>query len=204
MLLYYITDRHSLDRDVVDTVAEALVAGVDLIQIREKDLSPRELFVLAQRVKELPNPGGSRILLNERLDIAVAAGLDGVHLPSSHLPIRELRETAGRPITVGVSCHSDAEVRAANDEGADLIAFSPVFAPLSKSSHIQPHGLAALESICATSSAPVFALGGVTANRIHDCLEAGAAGVAGISLFQSSHELTTLVSNIRDKPLSSP
>ncbi len=204
MLLYYITDRHSLNRDLLDAVAEALMAGVDLIQIREKDLSPRELFVLSRRVKELPNPVGSRILLNERLDIALAAGLDGVHLPASHLPIRELRIAAGRSITVGVSCHSEAEVRAANDEEVDLIAFSPVFAPLSKSSQFQPHGLVVLESICATSSTPVFALGGVTANRIHDCLEAGAAGVAGISLFQSSRELTTLVSNLRDKPLSSP
>jgi thiamine-phosphate pyrophosphorylase len=197
VLLYYITDRHTSPSPPLEVIADALLAGVDLIQLREKDLAPRDLFALACQVKALPNPSGTRILVNERLDIALAAGLDGVHLPGSHMPVPDLRRAAGRPITVAVSCHSAADVATANEDGADLLVFAPVFAPLSKGSHAAPCGLAALEAACAAAPTPVLALGGITSANIPSCIQAGAAGVAGISLFQSAQQVDTLVAEIR-------
>jgi len=204
MQLYYITDRLSLDRDLIDVVAEALEAGVDFIQIREKDLAPRDLYDLAVRIKNLANPHGTRILVNERLDIALAAGLDGVHLPAFHAPIRALRAAANRPVTIGVSCHTNQEVADADGASAELVVYAPIFTPASKPALTQPAGLSTLAAVCAAFRVPVFALGGVTEERVRPCLLAGAAGVAGISLFQSATSLRPLVTRLRGGLLPTP
>jgi thiamine-phosphate pyrophosphorylase len=159
--------------------------GADWIQIREKDLSARDLFELTRRVLAQPNPRAVKILVNTRIDVALAAGASGAHLPSNSPAPLAWRAVTPPGFLLGVSCHSPEEVRAAAAEGADYVFFGPVFAPLSKPAQSPPVELAGLA--CAAAAAgeiPVLALGGITHANAAACIEAGAAGVAGISLYQ--------------------
>lgn len=204
MLLYYITDRKQFPGDetacrraLLAKIAEAAASGVDFIQLREKDLSGRELESLAQAAVRMvrdsvpPNQQTqqTRLLINSRVDVAIACGADGVHLRSDDIAIKDVREIwkwAGNaseslPL-VSVSCHTNAEVARAASDGADFVAFAPVFEKqdMPQSS---PAGLQALQETC-RHNIPVLALGGVTVGNARSCIEAGAAGVAGIRLFQ--------------------
>jgi thiamine-phosphate pyrophosphorylase len=165
----------------LDVIAHNLAAGVDWIQIREKDLSTRALFELVTAAMKLPNPHASKIIVNTRADVAIAAGAAGVHLPSGS-PAARFWKRPG--FLIGISCHSLEEVRQAEAEGADYAVFGPIFAPLSKSSVLEPRGLEGLAQAAAAVRIPVLALGGVTHENSAACVSAGAAGVAGISLFQ--------------------
>jgi thiamine-phosphate pyrophosphorylase len=188
----------------MDAIARNLAAGVEMIQIREKDLTARELFLLVCDALALPNPHGTRIVVNTRTDVALAAGAAGVHLPagSASLVRRTSRSAAGLrasqaartpsadqqvrpPFLIGVSCHTVDEVRAAESEGASYVVFGPVFAPISKSSGLPPRGLEQLAQAVQAVRIPVLALGGVTRENAAACVQAGAAGIAGISLFQN-------------------
>jgi len=165
----------------LDVVARNLAVGVEWIQIRDKDLSARALFDLVTAAMKLPNPRGSKIIVNTRADVAIAAGAAGVHLPSGSPAARFWRQPG---FLIGVSCHHLEEVRQAQAEGADYAVFGPVFTPLSKSSVLEPRGLEGLAQAAAAVRIPVLALGGVTAENTAACIAAGAAGIAGISLFQ--------------------
>jgi thiamine-phosphate pyrophosphorylase len=198
-LLYYITDRSQFRGDekarrhaLLAKVAEAARAGVDYIQLREKDLSTRELETLAREVVELvgENSSSTRLLINSRTDVALAAGADGVHLRADDVSPREVRQvlevSAHRPLTtdrflVAASCHSAADVVHAESEAADFAVFAPVF----EKKDTQPTGLAALREVC-RAKIPVLALGGVTRENAASCLNAGAAGIAVIRLFQEN------------------
>ncbi len=180
MIRCYITDRHTLPRgeSLMEAISRNIAAGVDWIQLREKDLPTRELFELARTVT------GAKILVNSRVDVALAAGAAGAHLPSHSPPPRLWRTITPPGFLIGVSCHSVEEVRTAEEEGADYALFGPVFPPLSKSSDLPARGLEALARAASAVRIPVLALGGVTPVNASSCVAAGAAGIAGISIFQ--------------------
>jgi thiamine-phosphate pyrophosphorylase len=217
-LLYYITDRTAFPGDesarcrrLLEKIAEAARAGVDYIQLREKDLSTRELEALARAAVEvadqLRTENGERktaLLINSRTDVALAAHADGVHLRSGDISPEQVREiwsrSRGRDTAVrqtpiiGVSCHSPAEVgRAA--AAATFAVFAPVFEK-KDARMARPTGLAQLKEAC-NANIPVLALGGVTVSNALSCLQAGAAGIAAIRLFQETH-VASVVDRLRN------
>ncbi len=180
MIRYYITDRRRVP-DLRAHIAKIVEAGTaDWIQIREKDLPAKELYALTSDVVQLARPAGIRVLVNERSDIAIAAGADGVHLPSHAVSAAVLPR---RMPLIGVSCHNQAELARAQREGASFAVLGPVFAPRSKSSDLPPLGLPEFQHLVRSATIPVLALGGITHANIAECMAAGASGVAGISLF---------------------
>lgn len=178
MKRYYITDRKAVGgfRPLLEVIRDQMHLGVDYIQIREKDLSARELFeftlaVLEARGSEVRKHLPAKVLINSRADIALATGADGVHLPST-APHQTLPK-----LVVARSCHTLEEVRRSS---ADFVTFGPIFESPGKGT---PVGVDALKTACRFGK-PVFALGGVNWDNAGDCMHAGAEGIAGIRLFQ--------------------
>ena len=186
MIRCYITDRRSLrGESLLDAIARNLRDGITWIQIREKDLAARDLFDLVMAAKELPNPHGTKFIVNARVDIALAAGADGVHFPSGSPEPRRWRGIVPNGFLLGASCHSFAELAAAQTEGATYAVFGPIFTPLSKISATAPQGIDGLARASQYVTIPVLALGGITKGNAESCIAAGARGIAGITLFQS-------------------
>jgi len=221
MIFYYITDRRQFPGTpaeqrarVLAKIAEASRAGVDLIQLREKDLPARELESLAKEAVRVvrENAGGkrTRLLINSRVDVAIAAEADGVHLRADDIAASEARvvfSKAGvhKPV-IGVSCHSVSEVRLAESHGADFAVFGPVF----EKSGVPGQGLASLRAACGKVPArgveaavpagqmPVLALGGVNRDNAAACREACAAGVAAIRLFQED-DIASVIGHLKTR-----
>lgn len=164
--------------DSLAVAARAAAAGVDMIQIRAKQLPSHALADLVRSAVALP---GSRILVNTRIDVALACGAAGVHLPAGSIAPAAARRITPPGFLIGVSCHTLAELQAAQSEGADFAVFGPVFRSITKD--VTPIGLDVLRQAAAAVHLPVYALGGVTAENAPLCIQAGAAGIAGISLF---------------------
>lgn len=196
--LCYITDRRSLHSESLPSfIAKALDAGIGMIQIREKDLPVRDLCDLAAAALERACPTPCRVLVNDRLDVALALGAAGVHLASDSLPPAAARRIAPPGFMVGVSCHSVEQARAAEAGGADYVLLGPVFDTPSKCAFGPPLGLDKLAETARALRIPVLALGGVTPDRVAECLHAGARGVAGIRLFQEAPSLKARVEELR-------
>lgn len=175
----YITDRQTT-ADIFQSIARAADQGVEFIQLREKDLPPREYLTLTVRVLQILKHSPVKLLVNSRPDIALAAGAHGVHLPADSIPPRLWRPILPPGFIISVSCHSLSEIR--DTEGADFALFGPVFQTPGKG---PATGLAMLAAATAASKIPVFALGGVTPENAQSCVDAGAAGVAAIRAFQA-------------------
>jgi thiamine-phosphate pyrophosphorylase len=171
-------------------------AGIGAVQIREKDLEDGALYDLTRLARETLPPA-TRVLVNGRLDVALAAGADGAHLPADGLPAAPLRARFGPGLLLGRSTHSTEEVERARDEGMDYVVFGPVYATPGKG---EPTGIAALAGAAraAGPGVPVFALGGVTLGRFGETAAAGAAGVAGIRLFQDAAGLSSVARAARE------
>lgn len=203
-IVCYVTDGRALpisDREhfLSGHMRRALTAGADWIQIREKDIcSGRLLALVRESVRTASAISSSRILVNDRLDVALAAGAAGVHLGSESLPaeptVRWCRTgVAPKGFLVGVSCHSLEEIRAAERAGADYVVFGPVFDTPSKRIFGSPQGLARLSDVCRSASLPVIAIGGVNGSNALDCIRAGAKGIAAIRPFQDGNDAAAIM-----------
>ena len=220
MLLYYITDRTQFPGDepfrrsrLLEKIAEAARSSVDYIQLRQKDLPARQLESLAREAMDVLRDAATarsetgsqkletRLLINSRTDIALVVGADGVHLRADDISPSEVQKIwnqcgrgRGAHAVIGVSCHSPAEVARAASQAADFAVFAPVFEK-KHASDACPTSLDALRQAC-LEKIPVLALGGVTLENARSCLEAGAAGIAGIRLFQKN-EIGKVVEALR-------
>ena len=215
-ILCYVTDRRGLcaseSRDaqlaLLSKIDAAASAGVDWIQIREKDLSGRDCGSLTREALQLAaksshhKPSSTRIIVNDRLDVALLERAGGVHLGENSLPLAEARQLANSRIqdsdfVIGVSCHSLETARTAASDGADYLFFGPVFATPSKAAFGAPQGVERLAEVCRAVSIPVLAIGGNTLANASSCFAAGASGIAAIRLFQDVADMCELVESLR-------
>jgi thiamine-phosphate pyrophosphorylase len=181
--LYLITDRHQVPagRSLFATIEAALHGGVRAVQLREKDLSAAELLPLATELRDLTRRHDARLLINDRIDVALAVDADGVHLGGHSLPVATARRLLGPHRLIGVSTHDSDEIVAASAGGADFVTFGPVYATPSKLPFGLPLGPAALRLACHDSPVPVFALGGIQTHHLAELHAAGCAGIAVIA-----------------------
>jgi len=201
--LCYITDRRGLEpRPLLPRILAAIEAGVDLVQIREKDLPARELVELAGAAVAAAAGTGVRVVVNDRLDIALAVGAHGVHLGVRSIPPKAARAVVDKLslpglFLVGVSCHSLEQALAAEIAGADYILLGPIFPTPSKLAYGPPLGVEKLRDVTASVKVPVLALGGIGVEQVKSCLAAGAAGIAGVRVFQEPAALVARVRELR-------
>jgi len=180
--VYLITDRRQAPRDdIMQVVAGALDGGIRAVQLREKDLPGKELYRLADRMRKLTAGYGARLLVNDRVDVAMAVGADGVHLGGSSIPASVARRLLGEGALIGCSTHNARELREAVEQGADFATFGPVYPTPSKAAYGPPVGVIALAKACRETAIPVFALGGVKKENAGEAIGAGAFGIALIS-----------------------
>lgn len=210
MKLCYVTDRKGLSVSpesqcgvLLEKIETAARAGVDWIQIREKDLPGRALAALVREALKRV-PAGCRILVNDRLDVAYALQADGVHLGEESLPVREARRLVrerrpARDFLVGASTHSVEAAFSAEKAEADYVFFGPVYSTPSKARYGPPQGIDRLTVVCRTLSAPVLAIGGIAVHNAQTCREAGAAGIAAIRLFQDAGDVAGVVKALREE-----
>jgi thiamine-phosphate pyrophosphorylase len=185
--VYLVTDRQRTGgRDLEGIVEAALRGGVRAVQLRERDLSTRDLLVLANRLRALTAERGALLLVNDRIDVALACAADGVHLPASSFAVRDARALLGPGRLIGVSTHRPDEVATAAEGGADFAVFGPVHDTPSKRAHGPPLGLAALRRAAAAAAIPVYAIGGIDAPCAAEARRRGAAGGAGVRAILSA------------------
>jgi len=220
-LLCYVTDRRTLPVAAPSEILPSLshkiqqiaLAGVDFVQIREKDLSAREVALATREALRITasgvrDQGGPRILVNDRLDVALAEGASGVHLAENSVSVQEAKRlvlqhacvhSGRKEFLIGVSCHSLEAAQNAADSGADYIFFGPIFATPSKATYGAPQGLERLAEVCGNVPIPVFAIGGISVDNAHSCIQAGAAGLAAIRLFQDAPDVKAIVAALKHR-----
>jgi thiamine-phosphate pyrophosphorylase len=185
--LYLVTDRNQTGgRDLLWVLEQALDGGVKAIQLREKDLSGRDLFSLAEKVCQLCQAYNAALFINDRIDVALAVDAAGVQLSQTSLPVVTTRALLGPQKIIGVSTHSLQEAKEAEQNGADFVLFGPVYFTASKAAYGAPQGLAALKTIVDNISLPVYAIGGIKPENIESTKKLGVRGVALISAIVSA------------------
>ena len=185
-------------QNILALVRAAIYARIPLVQLREKRLPARTLYELTVRCARLTRDSETRLLVNDRADIARAAHADGVHLTTRSIETSIIRRTFGATFLVGVSTHSLAQARRAREQGADFAVFGPIFDTPSKQTYGPPVGLEHLrEATQLLSPFPLLALGGITTENATQAIGAGASGVAAIRLFGNQQELSDTASRIR-------
>jgi thiamine-phosphate pyrophosphorylase len=210
-ILCYVTDRRNLfvragvaaEVALVDKIGAIAAAGVDWVQIREKDLSGRQLAALTREA--IVRSASTQVIVNDRIDIAIAEGAAGAHLGESGLPVAEAARWvstkcfvgAKRDFFIGASCHSLERATAAVRDGADCIFFGPVFATPSKVQFGEPQSVKKLAAVCGAVHVPVIAIGGITVENAGECIAAGATGIAAIRLFQDAADPVAIVSALK-------
>ncbi len=189
--IYLITDRKLVTRhaSLVTAVEKALKGGIRAVQLREKDMGTRDLLQLAYKMRKLTKEYKAQLFINDRFDIGLAVGADGVHLTQNSIPVSKVRETVKKKLLIGVSTHSLKEAKEAENGGADFITFGPVYRTPAKRKYGNPVGIDALKQVSRKISIPVFAIGGVNSNRIKHIRESGAYGVAIIRDVLASHNI---------------
>ncbi len=177
-----ITDRKLFTHhsSLITAVKKALQGGIRAVQLREKDMGTRDLLQLAYKMRNLTEEHDAKLFINDRFDIALAVGADGVHLTRNSIPVSKVRETVKKRLLIGVSTHSLKEARDAERGGADFITFGPVYRTPSKLAYGKPVGIDALKQLNRKMKVPVFAIGGINGSRIKDIRESGAHGAAMI------------------------
>lgn len=206
-MLMAITDRRLAGgrQAVLHRCAELLEAGIPAIMLREKGAPARELYEMARALREAATRHGAMLFVNDRVDVAVAAGADGVQLGQASLPAEAVRPLLPDSMWLGVSCHGETEIRAAVAGRADYILLAPVFDPASKARERPALGLHGLRGACATAKeVPVIALGGIGLQNVREVFEAGAAGVAGIGCFFSPDATMDDVRKMLEAPRKRP
>ncbi|HDH00860.1 MAG TPA: thiamine phosphate synthase, partial [Nitrospirae bacterium] len=179
--IYLVTDRRQLSIPLLEGIEEALKGGIRAIQLREKDLSVRELLVLAAELRELTSRYDARLFINDRVDVAMVVEADGVHLGAGGMPVDSVRRLIGGEMLIGVSTHSLGDAEAAERAGADFITFGPVYETPSKMKYGPPQGPEKLRKVAGNIRIPVFAIGGIKKEKIGEVRDAGARGIALIS-----------------------
>ncbi len=194
--LYLITDRHrTCGKPLTTVVEEALKGGIKAVQLREKGLSAKELFELAQGLRSLTRQYGARLFINDRVDIAMAVNADGVHLGQNGFSARDAKRIFPEA-AIGVSTHSLNEAKKAEDEGADFITIGPIFYTSSKADYGEPLGVEVIKRVRKEINIPVFAIGGIKKDNVKDVMAAGADGAAVISVVIGTKEPEKAVKEI--------
>jgi thiamine-phosphate pyrophosphorylase len=175
-----------MGRPLADVVHAALDGGVRAVQLREKDLGSRELYQLATELQRLTSKYGAKLFINDRIDVAMAAGADGVHLGISSIPVAAVRSLPGVNLLIGYSAHSVEDACRAEADCADFVTFGPVYQTPSKAAYGAPLGLSPLKAASERLSVPLFALGGIKRLNIPEVMAAGVSGIALISAIMSA------------------
>lgn len=183
---------------VLQQIESAIEAGISIIQIREKNLQAKFLFDLVIRAIDLSRNSTTKILINDRADIALAANADGVHVTSTSIPTKVIRSNFPKNFIIGISTHKLEEVISAKIEGADFAVFSPIYHTPSKAEYGEPQGIEKLTEVVKTArDFPVIALGGVKLENIPEISRTGANGISAISLFENTEKLPIIVEEIK-------
>jgi thiamine-phosphate pyrophosphorylase len=189
--LYLITDRKLFNAQcsLYLAIEDALKAGVKVIQLREKDLGTRDLLNMAYIMRDLTKQYNARLFINDRADIALAVGADGVHLGQNNIPAHAVRKISGNKLLIGVSTHGIDEATEAEKDGADFITLGPIYRTPSKTKYGKPIGIKTLKEVRANVSIPIFAIGGIKLDKVKEVTETGAEGVALISAILTAENI---------------
>ncbi len=205
-LTYLITDgtttRENLPEKtahLLELIEVAVEENISFVQIREKNLTAREVFALTKKAVEITQKSATKLLVNDRADIALAAQADGVHLTANSISAKLIRQNFLSELIIGVSAHNETEIKNAIAGESDFAVFSPIFPTISKEKYGAPQGVRKLREMCEKYAPfPLLALGGINEENFAECLPAGAKGIAGISIFNDKIKLPKIVQQIRE------